>query len=94
MEITKSLKRHWVYKPGKKIYNKNGSTVFYIRAPHHLYLGIILLTIGWLCAPYYSTTANYCYIVGSLITLDDIVEHTIYKNTVLRLFFDLLNKKG
>jgi len=94
MEIIRWLKNHWVWKPHNPIYNGNGSIVFYIRAPHHLYLGIALIITGWLCAPYYSITASYCYVAGFLIALDDIIEHTLIGRTPLRLFFDFLHKKG
>lgn len=96
MDILKWIKQHWIYKPGNPLYTKSkvsGKEVtwFYIRAPHHLYLGMALLIMGWLSSPYYSTTATICYILGSLITLDDLVEHLITKNTPLRKFFEVFN---
>ena len=84
----------WKYKYPDPIYNSNGSTVFYIRAPHHLYLGIAIILMGWLSAPYYSTTAFWCYVIGGLISLDDIIEHTITAKTPLRILFNWLNEHG
>jgi len=86
----------WVWKPGMPVIQKSkitgkDITVFYIRAPHHLYLGIALLIMGWLSAPYYEITTPICYILGLLILLDDIVEHTLTKNTPLRWFFEKFN---
>ena len=75
-------------------HNENGSTTFYIRGPHHLYLGAALVVTGWLCAPYYQDTAKVCYLLGVVIGLDDFVEHTINENTPLRLLFNWLRKKG
>jgi hypothetical protein len=85
------IRDHWQWEPGKPIYNKNGSTYFYIRAPQHLYLGIVLIIMGWLCQPYYQLTALVCYVVGSLIATDDLVEHTITDKTPLRWFFEKFN---
>ncbi len=44
---------------------------------HHLYIGALLL--GW------QYPVN---IIGALVFLDDLVEHTITADTPLRLFFD------
>jgi len=64
---------------------------FIPRAPHHAYLGVALIIMGWLSAPYYSTTTVICYIGGSLILLDDIIEHTVTSSTPLRWFFEKFN---
>jgi len=64
---------------------------FIWRAPHHLYLGIALIIMGWLCEPYYPTTMIVCYVAGGLIALDDIIEHTITNKTPLRWFFEHYN---
>jgi len=68
-----------------------GKYNFIIRAPHHLYLGMALIIMGWLCAPYYQTTAIICYIVGGLISIDDIIEHVFHVMTPLRWFFEKYN---
>ncbi len=44
---------------------------------HHAYIGFLLL--GWI---------YHINIVGALILLDDIYEHTIDENSPLRIFFD------
>ena len=85
------FKEHWIWKPGMPTHNKNGSTVFYIRAPHHAYLGIALIIMGWLSQPYYDITTPICYLSGGLILADDLIEHTITENTPLRLFFNKFN---
>lgn len=94
METLDWFKNHWIWTSHKPIYNANGSTVFYIRAPHHYLLGIAIIIMGWLSAPYYPTTTAWCYIVGSLIFLDDAVEHTLTTKTPLRMLFNWLRKKG
>lgn len=92
MSLINWIKEHWIWEPGKPTHNPNGSTTFYIRGPHHLYLGIALIAMGWLSAPYYPTTMWVCYIVGGLIALDDIIEHTIYEDTPLRKLFKVIGK--
>jgi HD-like signal output (HDOD) protein len=51
---------------------KNNVVIF-----HHAYIGLLLL--GW----------NYpINLIGLLIFLDDLYEHTIDENSLLRIFFD------
>ena len=63
---------------------------FVWRGPHHLYIGFVFMVFGWLMAPYdyYSFWSNLFYVSGSLMMIDDIVEHTVTGSTPLRWFFD------
>jgi len=61
------------------------------RAPHHLYLGLFLVLVGYLSAPYYPLTTLLSYIFGIVITLDDVFEHTISMDSPLRLLAEKLN---
>lgn len=47
---------------------------------HHLYFGLLLM-IG-------SMGQNPLFWIGFLVSLDDVVEHTITMDTPLRIFFD------
>lgn len=95
-KIKKIMRKHWIWKQGMPIYNKNGSTVFYIVAPHHAFLGIAMIIMGFLCAPYsfYQNTMWSCFVIGSAILADDIIEHTLTRKTPLRIFFEWLEKRG
>lgn len=63
---------------------------FIARAPHHLYIGIVIIFFGWLMDPweYYSVWTTLFYIVGSYVFIDDFIEHTATASTPLRWFFD------
>lgn len=60
-------------------------------APHHIYLGLVMIVAGVLCIPYYTTSAIVFSIVGALIFFDDLLEHTITASTPLRWFFNHYN---
>ena len=96
MKLIDWIRKHWIYHPGDPLYTNskltgNKVTWFYIRAPHHLYLGLALMIMSWLSAPYYPTTTLIVGITGLLIFIDDLVEHTLYYKTPLRMFFELFN---
>jgi len=59
------------------------------RAPHHFYIGLMIMLLGWLMAPHelYGWLPNLFYMIGGYIAIDDMIEHTFNKNTPLRLFF-------
>lgn len=59
------------------------------RAPHHLYIGLIIILFGWLMAGAYwpKWTVDLFYTSGFIIALDDLIEHTITGSTLLRWFF-------
>lgn len=59
-------------------------------APHHSYIGIMIMTLGALMSPH-ELYGNWDLIfmgIGGLILVDDIVEHTVTGNTPLRLLFE------
>lgn len=89
------IREHWVWKPYKKVYDVSKLTnklitTFYIRCPHHLYIGGFLLLMGWMMEPYelYDIIKYVFYAAGGLIAADDIIEHTMNKDTPLRMFFE------
>lgn len=46
-------------------------------APHHFYIGLIVAAFGFASVwPYYSVTGSGMALIGLLIALDDVVEHT------------------
>lgn len=62
---------------------------FNARGPHHLYMGIMIMFLGWTMQPWamYDGVANIFLAGGALIALDDIIEHTVTGSTPLRAFF-------
>lgn len=63
---------------------------FVWRGPHHLYIGLVLILFAWLMDPYeyYTVWTILFYILGTVIVIDDLVEHTITGSTPLRWFFE------
>jgi hypothetical protein len=61
---------------------------FHWKEIHHLYIGIGLLCYGFYLSlnEYINIFTNTFFILGTYITVDDIVEHTITANTPLRVF--------
>jgi len=59
-------------------------------APHHSYIGIMIMILGGLMAPHelYGNWGIIFLIGGGVILADDVIEHTICGNTPLRLFFE------
>lgn len=60
---------------------------FVARAPHHAYIGLMLLFLGWTMDPHaiYGYLSEVFMVVGLLVTLDDVVEHTYTEDTPIRL---------
>jgi len=63
---------------------------FVPRAPHHLYMGLMIMFLGWTMQEnaLYNGYDTLFLISGGLIALDDIIEHTITRSTPLHWFFD------
>jgi len=60
-------------------------------APHHFYVGVALAVFGFASVwPYYSLTGASMALIGLLIALDDVIEHTFEISTPL----DVLWKKA
>lgn len=63
---------------------------FVPRAPHHLYIGLMIMFLGWCMQNdnlYYGWDTVFL-IGGGLIALDDIIEHTLTRSTPLYWLFN------
>jgi hypothetical protein len=46
-------------------------------APHHFYIGVAVAAFGFASVwPYYSLTGASMAVIGLLVALDDVIEHT------------------
>lgn len=80
----------WLSNIFSKIKSRSDRVPFNWRAPHHLYLGLFLIFFGWTMQPYpyYDLISPYFLYVGLFIVIDDVIEHTVYKDTLLRILFE------
>jgi hypothetical protein len=58
--------------------------------PHHFYIGIFMILLSLLMSwgNWVNWSCAIMFIAGSLIALDDLIEHTITGSTPLRIFFE------
>ena len=74
--------------------NMNPPVPFIPFAPHHLYLGIMIVLYGMLMIPHriYKPIMIILFITGIILIIDDIIEHTITGSTPIRLLFIFLRE--
>lgn len=60
------------------------------KAPHHGYIGAFIMFLGYTMTglKLYEGWNKVFVGVGLLIFMDDLIEHTIYRHTPLRIFFE------